>query len=268
MSSDEDDCPLCLCPLEPYDNTHPIQCPSRHCHFNCCMGCLEQMIKATKDDHTEASDGNVFRVCLHCPNCRSNLGPSIRDTVLLRKVDKYRAFQHLDTGDGEVIDARLTASELRFKYALEKDEDVAAAIDGAQHREDEFFGRGVEVDEDSYDNYLGSVAHSMSGSFGEKESIWSFDDEEGVEADLAGPHKSFIFRHHSRINISVLKGEGEGQLRLEDVEPDSTLLGGLDAFMTEEEQKFITAQLISGETAKLGSIRDDALHIGPVSGGD
>lgn len=149
------------------------------------------------------------------------------------------------------IDARLTASELRFKYALEKDEDVAAAIDGAQHREDDFFGRGVEVDEDSYDNYLGSVAHSMSGSFGEKESIWSFDDEEGVEADLAGPHKSFIFRHHSRINISVLKGEGEGQLRLEDVEPDSTLLGGLDAFMTEEEQKFITAQLISGETAKL-----------------
>ena len=56
------------------------------------MGCLENMISATKDDAISvASDGNAFRVFLHCPNCRGNLGPSIRDTVLLRTVDKYRA---------------------------------------------------------------------------------------------------------------------------------------------------------------------------------
>lgn len=273
MSGEEADCPLCLCPLEGFDRSHPIQCPSRHCHFNSCLDCLERMIKATKGDSTEASDGNVFRVFLHCPNCRSNLGPSIRDTVLLRKVDKYRAFQHLDAAHGDgtevCVDERLTASELRFKYALEKDENIAAAIDAAAHREDEFFGKGVEVDAtDSLDNYLGSSDRSGSGnggSFGERQSIWSFDDEEGFEADLSGPHKSFIFRHHSQMRMTVPEEDTMQEVRMEDVEPDSTLLGGLDAFMTDEEQRFVTAQMISGETAKLAAATEMMHYVSALS---
>ncbi len=227
-----------------------------------CMDCLEHMIKATKDDQTEASDGNVFRVFLHCPNCRSNLGPSIRDTVLLRKVDKYSTFKHVKNGSNgklEGIDEKLSASELRFKHALEKDADVAAAVEGAQSREDEFFGRGVEVDTKAFQylSKLSTGSANTTGSSSQKGSVWSFDDEEGVEADLSGPHKSFIFRHHSQMKINV-EGKVEGP-KMVMVEADSTLLCGLDAFMTDQEQQFVTAQLISGSTAKL-AVATEMLH--------
>ena len=130
--NEESDCPLCLLPLLTCDHAHPIQCSSQHCNFNCCLDCLQRMIKATKDESTEASDGNVFKVFLHCPNCRSNLGPSIRDTVLLRKVDKRLK----DTNDdNEIVDeTKLPASELRFQKALKDDVDISNAIEEAKQR--------------------------------------------------------------------------------------------------------------------------------------
>mmetsp|Transcript_59083 Transcript_59083/g.125523 ORF Transcript_59083/g.125523 Transcript_59083/m.125523 type:complete len:423 (-) Transcript_59083:2208-3476(-) len=243
--SEEDDCPLCLEPLEPYDDSHPIQCPSRHCHFNCCIDCLEHLIKATKDDASEASDGNAFRVFLHCPNCRSNLGPSIRDTILLRKVEKYSHKAE-------------DASNLRFKHALEHDEDIAIALEGARHREDEFFERGddeaqqLDADrENLLDGYLGGAGKgsSLSGS-------WSFDDEEGVEASLGGPHNSFIFRHHSTRDLDKVR---EDEADEGNVEPDSTLLCGLDGFMTEQERRFVTAHLVSGDPARL-AVATETIH--------
>eukprot|EP00984_Skeletonema_dohrnii_P014319 scaffold5999_cov114-Skeletonema_dohrnii-CCMP3373.AAC.1 len=126
---DDDCCPLCSTELEPYDTEHPTQCPSKHCHFNFCLNCIEQFIQSTSSTQ-EASDGNAFHVFLHCPNCRSNLGPSIRDTVLLRKVDKY-----LKIDD----DVRLSASELRVKHSLENDADIALAVEEARSRENDFF---------------------------------------------------------------------------------------------------------------------------------
>ena len=69
----------------------------------------------TPDDPDKASAGNTFKVL-------SNLGPSIsiRDTVLLRKVDKYKAKNHLthhnendgtnDTTDDN--DATMTVGEV------------------------------------------------------------------------------------------------------------------------------------------------------------
>ncbi len=65
------------------------------------MGCLENMISATENDAmiSVASDGNAFRVSLHCPNCRGDLGPGIRDTVLLRKVSRYRRAGIIGGGD-------------------------------------------------------------------------------------------------------------------------------------------------------------------------
>mmetsp|Transcript_15916 Transcript_15916/g.32220 ORF Transcript_15916/g.32220 Transcript_15916/m.32220 type:complete len:545 (+) Transcript_15916:166-1800(+) len=266
--SEEEECPLCLSPLQNYDIQHPLQCPSTHCSFNFCLACIEALIASTKDDQvSEASDGNAFRVFLHCPNCRSNLGPSIRDTMLLRKVDKY-------TNGNNAVDEELSASELRLKYALEKDEDVASAIQAARLREREFFGCGVELDLDSLDiGKVGSTSSSWSTN------LWSFDDEEGVEADLEnGVHKSFIYRHHTMdeddYDRSCSGGAGAGggnltqqnaQKSLLDVVPDTTLLFGLDFFMTEEEQKFLTSLLTSGEPAKLAAATEMMHHISTLS---
>ena len=252
MSSEESDCPLCLLPLLPYDDAHPIQCSSQHCNFNCCLDCLQRMIQATKDESTEASDGNVFKVFLHCPNCRSNLGPSIRDTILLRKVDKR-------LNDNEIIDeTKLPASELQFQKACKDDVDISNAIEEAKQREDEFFGR-----DKSLDFYLGkSASISAEESVVRQESVWSFDDEEGVEISIDnGPHKSFVFRHHSQIDLSSSTVDEE-EVNLEDVPVDLTLLSGLDGFMTEQEKQFITSQFISGNTNKLAGATEMMHYVG------
>jgi len=208
------------------------------------------MIQATKDESTEASDGNTFKVFLHCPNCRSNLGPSIRDTILLRKVDKRLK----DTNNNEIVDeTKLPASELRFQTALKDDVDISNAIEEAKQREDEFFGR-----DKSLDFYLGKSA-SISAESMRQESVWSFDDEEGVEISIDnGPHKSFVFRHHSQIDLSTSTID-EDEVNLEDVPADLTLLSGLDGFMTEQEKQFVTSQFISGDSNKL-AVATEIMH--------
>jgi hypothetical protein len=204
------DCPLCLCPLENYDATHPIQCASHHCQFNFCLDCIESLIKSTKDE-VEASDENVFKVLLHCPNCRSDLGPTIRDTVLLRKVDKYKTLKHISTSDGKIVkDEELSASELRFKHGLEKDVKIATAIEAAQERERQFLRTLSESNLQFMDLGVDSL--------GKKGELWSFDDEEGFEADIDGTPNSFVFKHHSVMHLEKHDAEDD----LTNVKPDQT----------------------------------------------
>lgn len=264
----EEDCLLCLSSMLPYDTSHPIQCPSQYCQFNCCLSCLESIIKATKD-HTVASDENTFLTSLHCPNCRSNLGPSIRDTVLLRKIDKYL---HLgtssssDDGDG---DDQLSASELRLKKALATNEDhIASDIDEARKREDDFFGRDHPSNDADGAVASSSYKEDLDEGTSKTRRLSSFIDEEGVEADITqGVHKSFIFRHKSQMGFDLsalddLDDEDEEEIDLENVEPDPSLLAGLDYFLAEEEKRFITAQLTSGDLTKLAATAEMMHHVG------
>ena len=146
------------------------------------MGCLENMISATEDDAmiSVASDGNAFRVSLRCPNCRGDLGPGIRDTVLLRKVDRYRRAGIIGGGDlRSARDDALPASELRLKKALEDDGgDVASAIDEARRREDVFFSRRCRASppRDDAGGAVGSAsARVMVASVVEEEAL-AMDD--------------------------------------------------------------------------------------------
>ena len=230
VEEDGDCCPLCSTALEAYDMNHPTQCPSKHCHFNFCLDCIEQFIQSTKDN-PEASDGNAFHVFLHCPNCRSNLGPSIRDTVLLRKVDKYLQIED---------DACLSASESKMKRSLERDNDIILAVDEARKREDEFF-RDYCADDNA--------------SFVTKDSIWS---QEGYEADLSGVPKSFISRHHS------LHDDNKDE-SLVNIEPDTTLMCGLEYFMTDSEKRFVTSYLVSGDVAKLAAATEMLHYVSALS---
>lgn len=107
----------------------------------------------------EASDGNLHvKVFLHCPNCRSDLGDSIRYTLLLRKVDESLA----------MADDNPSESEQEFRAALETTV-VKETIQEARKME----ARYLEVDEDSEQDE-------------ENDESW------GVEADLfEGAHESF-----------------------------------------------------------------------------
>ena len=232
-----DDCPLCSSSLQKYDIDHPLQCPSKLCHFNFCLQCIESFIQSTKEDQ-EASDGNAFHVPLHCPNCRSNLGPSIRDTVLLRKVDKY-----LKVDD----DSRLSASELRVKHSLSSEVDVALAVKEAKKREKDFFREQTDNTDDS-------------SSFASKDSIWSSESKEGYEADLSGVLKSFISRHHG------LNGDAVDELgALVNMRPDRTLMSGLEFFMTDQEQILVTSYLVSGDTSKLAAATEMLYYVSALS---
>jgi hypothetical protein len=235
-AEEKEDCPLCSSPLETYDIDHPTQCPSQHCHFNFCLTCIESFIQSTKED-AEASDGNTFHVPLHCPNCRSNLGPSIRDTVLLRKVDKY-----LKINDDE----RLSASELRVKHSLENDADIIMAVKEARHREKDFFRKHSDDD---------------TGSYVTQNSIWSLESGEGYEADLSGVPKSFISRHHSSGSLQEINDPSA----LANIRPDTTLMCGLEFFMTEQELKFVTSYLVSGDTSKLAAATEMMHYVSALS---
>lgn len=233
-----EDCQICLDPMKQTDFDHPLQCEI-HCGFNMCKSCIESLLESSKDDYMEASDGSrQVKVWLHCPNCRSDLSHSIRDTLLLRKADEvaYCAKRQKDRSEW-------TNSQLRLEKALGTPE-VKQAIFQARKIEDEYLGRAAddfveeEVDDESFvfdqkEEGSESESDNLSGSFSMEE--W------GVEADLhVGVHASF--RMPPPPNPVV---------REEAIQVDPTLLAGLDYFLNDDQRKEITLLMTSGDPAKL-----------------
>ena len=224
MENEEaEDCPICLDEMSPADLEHPIRCQTR-CGYNFCISCIESLITSSKDDYIEASDGNKHvKVFLHCPNCRSDLGSSIRDTLLCRKFHnlKIHSTQHVD----------LTASEKRLQAVID-DPEVQLAIKEAQEREDEFFGKKSQEKDDS-ENATNENRDTFNDSF-----TRNFR-EMGVEADADnGVHQSFV------INKNQPPPKDRSRI-------DPTLFQGLECAMSKEEQETVTELLTSGDTTKL-----------------
>jgi hypothetical protein len=174
----------------------------------------------------EASDGNRHvKVFLHCPNCRSDLGGTIRETLLLRKVDYILALKNATTTstdsstENHQDPEQLTPSQQRLKHVILKEKSVQlqTAIDEARKREAEFFGTEQMI------------------TIGEEYEY----EEHGVEADLEhGVHNSF---REPRNEVS--------SQCLQDV--DTTLMTGLESAMTMDEKVKITEFMTSGEPSKL-----------------
>lgn len=222
-----DDCPICLDTMNVSDFRHPLQC-SNACGYNFCNSCIESLISSSKDDFGEASDGNMHvKVYLHCPNCRSDLSVSIRDTVLLRKAD------HIKHCSG-VCDEELSASELRMR-AVMHDAKVKTAIAEAQKREAAFFGREMnedEVEDGSTDIDYAPATANISY------------DEVGVEADLVrGVHQSMRWP----------KEPSQKELDMNSHEVDLSLLSGLEIAMSAEEQKLVVELMTSGDISKVAN---------------
>lgn len=217
----EQDCPICLDRMRPADFAHPIRCTTR-CGYNFCLTCIESLITSSKDDYGEASDGNLHvKVFLNCPKCRSDLGPSIRDTLLCRKV--YTLQMHANEN------CDLTASERRLERVLD-DPEVQLAIKEASEREEEFFGKKTELEVVTEHQIQPAVHHdSFTRNF----------KQMGVEADVDhGVHSSFI------IETNQPSPKDKSSI-------DRTLFQGLDVAMSTEEMETITELLTSGDTAKL-----------------
>jgi len=150
-------------------------------------------------------------------------------------VDKYLKIED---------DVRLSASELRVKHSLENDADVSLAVEEARDRETEFFR-----------NHADDTA-----SYVTQDSIWSLGSMEGYEADLSGVPKSFISRHHS-----LHEGAKDKDGALTNMRPDTTLMCGLEFFMTDQEQRFVTSYLVSGDTSKLAAATEMLHYVSALS---
>lgn len=175
------DCPICLNNMKAADLSHPLQC-SNACGFNFCRPCIESLIVSSKDDYKESSDGAMHvKIHLQCPNCRSDLSSTIRDTVLLRKA------AHIKTCCSEGCDELLTASELRMQIIMDCTE-VKKAIAGAKKREAKFFGklRDVESSPATAFTSMNTSIHSITSLNTTIHTITSVPsyDECGIEADL------------------------------------------------------------------------------------
>ena len=218
------DCPLCLDLMNDSDVRHPLQC-SNSCGFNFCVSCCESLISSSKDDYGEASDGNMHvKVYLNCPNCRSDLSASIRDTVLLRKA------AHIKHCSG-VSDEELSASELRMRNVID-DAEVQSAIAEARRREADFFGGEL------YQNVQDDGDHATDGDAAAADISY---DEYGVEADLVrGVHQSM--RWPKQPDSGIVKPPHE---------IDLSLLFGLEIAMTPAEQELVVDLMTSGEVSQV-----------------
>mmetsp|Transcript_24935 Transcript_24935/g.27928 ORF Transcript_24935/g.27928 Transcript_24935/m.27928 type:complete len:500 (-) Transcript_24935:174-1673(-) len=210
-----EDCPICLDEMQSSDYVHLLQC-ERHCGFNMCKHCIDSLLSSSKDGFQEASDGNFHvKVYLHCPNCRSNLSHSIRDTLLLRKVDEILNIN--------IPETEWTDSQIRLKKALHTNE-VQKAINNARKMEAEYYGD--DLDEEKDDFFGGDCLL-------EEEYI----EQWGVEADISnGVHSSF---YQPRPPDPVIREEA--------IRVDPTLFAGLDYFLSEDERQQVTELMTRGD---------------------
>lgn len=200
----------------------------------------------------EASDGNRHvKIFLLCPNCRSDLSHTIRDTLLLRKADAVLSARGRES--------ELTPSQLNLKGAMEKPE-VLEAIQTALKLESEYLGK--ELEERLQNSSLGELNYNASN--GSKDSTEcstanTIDEdeeyeEEGVEADLnEGVHLSFRSPPPPK-EKPIVKNK-----------IDPTLFAGLDYFLSEEERSYVTDFMTSGEPRQLAEAAQILYSVGQIS---
>lgn len=260
VGSESPTCSICLDPMTPIDHQHPLLCPTRHCHFNLCVSCIASLISSSKDDFELASDGNAHvKVFLNCPNCRSDLSGTIRDILLLRKVDTVMWLTSMKHPP------KLTPSQERTKNAM-KELDVQEAIQKARDVEEQFWANynqkhNLEQDDDDSQDVIRQQLTRLEVSVDPNNNpLEELEDEEwGVEADLdTGVHSSFRLPPDQQLFVS---GNANPQSNNKDNESsnnitsrknmDNTLFAGLEFCMTYAEKLQITRWMASGEVDNL-----------------
>ena len=223
-----DTCMICLDPMSQADLAHPLMCTSKGCYFNSCDSCIESMIdqKPRQGRQPVTSEQTIL---VSCPNCRSNLSPTICDTVLLRKVDRVQ-----DVG---VITDEVVRKVLAFQKAMNGDAAVLREIAKARDREARFWKKKNSSEKEP----ITRQSRRMSLTSVQKDDDES--DEWGFEVDISlGPHESIKLPRDFAPSTFYETFK---------VVADHTLLNGLDSTIPREEQDELTRLMISGDTSKL-----------------
>lgn len=231
---------ICLDPMNPADLAHPLMCSSSQCCYNFCCNCIESLIEQkqatglTFDDGDDTDEELQSRhhsedVILHCPNCRSDLGHTICDTILLRKVDQVPT---ASDSDEEII------KRLALKKAMDADVTILCEIAQAREREARFWEKKFAATRESSDSNADQTEDHPREEQREEEC-----DEWGFEVDIrTGAHES-IKLPKEMLPFSVFQTN--------QIKADRTLLGGLESAIPREDQVQLTRMLVSGDTSEL-----------------
>ena len=243
-------CLICLNPMTRADVAHPPMCRSSGCDYNFCLACIERLVEPPGQHQPSGM------ILLHCPNCRSNLGPTICDTVLLRKVDNKSTITNDDDNDekddkddekdaADIDDAQQARWAL-FR-AMNSDVTLLREIAQARDREAHFLQTKVwNRQQQQHHLSTGSESREAADAVGMdfiNNNMNDDDDEWGFEVDLrVGPHES-IKLPREWFPCSVFQAS--------EIKTDRTLLAGLEGALSLEEQEQLTRCLISGDTMQL-----------------
>ena len=220
---------------------------------------MQSLITSSQDDYEMASDGSrQVKIFLHCPQCRSDLRTSIRDTLLLRRADEaqqtlleqqrqsseQQSSLHPQSSEHQSNNHSNPRRLFRIKAALADDLVHEALVDAAA-READFFGWHTDSSSSSSsssssdnDDDPPSFRHKDASSFSECDTAW------GVEADLLrGVHSSFYIPASQSVRKTAL------QQRILTI--DKTLLGGLAEHLSAQQQEQVTEYFTSGDPAQL-----------------
>lgn len=274
-------CMICLDPMSTADLAHPLMCSSTGCCFNFCVSCIESLVEQ-RDQQQGAARGSSS-ILLHCPNCRSDLGSFICDTVLLRKVDGIaNSTVWSNDADDEIIQAQLA-----LKKAMDVDVTLLREIAQARDREAQFFERKFarlpkdpkadEVDSSALARLRTPIRNNSSDANSNwrrnsRSNVMTFvsaenehrdeicgDEECGFEIDVrVGVHES-IKLPNEMFPYSVFQTNK--------IKADRTLLAGLDCALSQDEQEQLTRYMVSGDTSQLAKAAEilstvaDSIHL-------
>jgi len=228
------ECPICLEEMDVSDAKYPVLCPTK-CGYNFCTRCVDQFVKSSKSDYEEASDGSrQVKIHLLCPQCRGNVSNTIHDTLIMRKAHKASVFQKMN-------DSELNATELRVKYEFTPED--AQAFRDAQARLAKF--HSDHYCEDDYDTCLESLSievelspRNCNGSTIHPQSKTSTTTTAaaGVAEEKKDDPKTTSGSENNDYDLSAV---------------DTSLFNGLEYYMSDAEQIFVSNMMISGKPNQL-----------------
>ena len=260
-------CLICLDPMTLADLAHPLMCPSSACNYNFCLACIESLLEqqqqpaaADNNNHTPAGSS----LWLHCPNCRSNLGPTICDTVLLRKVDGLSSATTTCTPSTDTTSTTCTSTsawacreheEHHTRWALHRamgsDVTLLREIAEARDREVHFLQtklltRQQQQQQQAIPGKIDMHNNNNNNNEPRQAAVADNDDEEwGFEVDLrVGAHESIKLPREC-FPLSVFQTS--------EFKADTTLLAGLEGALSPQEQKQLTRYMTSGDTSQLAT---------------
>ena len=214
------DCPLCSEEMTSSETVYSLPCVT--CDFNYCTRCVEEFVRASRDDYQMASDGSrQVKVHISCPQCRDKYPMDISKVLLLRRVHWIGV--HAFSAEGEAVpDQDLNATDLtRKRDVCTRNKKRLVELSHGLYRKVTHGRRDMNKLEEA-----ATICHRVFQGLPDPTAGESTDEEDEYIDDLTSP-------------------------RTPRVQADDSLFQGLHDFLGWDEKVFLTELFTSADVSKL-----------------